>query len=285
MTKRHCKLHESPALVSSLSIACLGLLGGCGGSSGGGGGSSDNDTGPIAVTSANAESLAMAALEVATIAESLMSSSGHYGNNTGGPIACDAGTLDITPTGTGSNDTITTPSGNVIAPPNASDTVVDYESCLEDGYVKSGREAIASTGSGPRVRWMSMELDHSLIQSSNVVGAAIFSNASDIVYRIDDLTVTQGSSSFYARGQIDTFSFSRQLRFDVLLRFPAGEAQVTAPERLTGVRGMPFDGGRLLIEGDDSSVAVVPEGGGFYQLEIDADGDGTPETIRSGVAL
>lgn len=285
MTERRNKLHESPALVSSLGLACLGLLGGCGGSGGGGGGSGSSDTGPIAVTSANAETLATAALEVATISESLLSSAGHFGANTGGPVACDAGTRDITPSGSGSNDTITTPSGNVIAPPNPGDTVVDYADCLEDGYVKSGREAISSTGGGSRVRWMNVSLDHPEMQASNVVGAAIFSNASDLVYRIDDLTVTRSGSAFYAIGQVDTFSFARQLRFDVQLRFAGGHAQVTAPQRLTGVRGMPFDGGELLIEGDDSWVKVIPQGGGLYRLEIDADGDDVAETIRDGVTL
>ncbi|MDH3714997.1 MAG: hypothetical protein OET44_14265 [Gammaproteobacteria bacterium] len=287
MTKHCIKPYQSPAVVSSLGLACLGLLAGCGGASGGdnGGGGGGTTTGPLAVTSGNAQTLAKAALTVAVIGESLLSSSGHYGVNTGGPAPCDSGVLTVTPTGSGSTDTITTPSGNVISPPATSDTVVDYTDCLEDGYTKSGREAVGSTGGGSRVRWMNVGLEHLLIDDSSVVGAAIYTIAGDIVYRIDDLTVTQGSSSFYAVGQIDTFSFSRQLRFDVQLRFPNGSAQVTAPQRLTGVRGEHFDGGEMLIEGAASSVTVVPQGGGFYRLEIDENGDDIADAIVDAVAL
>ncbi|MDH3452037.1 MAG: hypothetical protein OEN20_06420 [Gammaproteobacteria bacterium] len=285
MTERRTKLHESPALVPSLGLACLSLLGGCGGSGGGGGSSGGDATGPIAVTSANAETLATAALDVAAIVDSLPASASRYGNS-GGQVDCVPGSLEISTSAGDSSDTITTPSGNVISPPATGDTVLDYTDCLEAGYVKSGVAAVSDTGGGLRVRWMNMRLEHPLIDQSNVVGAAIFSNASGTIYRIDDLTVTQGSDSFYAVGQIDFLSsMPRELRFDVQLRFADGSAQVTAPQRLTGTAGMPFDGGELLIQGDSSSVTVMPQGGGFYRLEIDTDGVDPPEIIRDAVAL
>ena len=152
MTKRNCKPHESPLLVSTLGLACLSLLSGCGGSSsGGGGGSGGSDDGPISITSANAQTLAAAALEVATIADSLPSSASHIGN-AGGSVNCAPGTLEISASSGGSNDTITTPSGNVIAPPSPGDTVLDYDQCAEDGYEKSGRAAGNQMKRSPSLR-------------------------------------------------------------------------------------------------------------------------------------
>lgn len=285
MTRRRAKLHESPAIVSSLGLACLGLLGGCGGAGGGGGGSGGNDDGPIAITSTNAQTLAKAALAVAAIADSLPSSASRSGGS-GATIDCAPGTLEITTSG-GEPVTITTPSGNAVSSPSVGDTMLDYEDCLEDDYVKSGLASVVSSGGGQRVRWMNLSLEHSttLTIPSSIVGAANYNTGADTIYRIDDLTATQGSSSFYATGQIDSFQMPRALRFDLLLRFPSGEAQVTSPIRLSGLRGMHFDGGEMLIEGDDSTVTVLPQGGGLYRLEIDADGDAIAETIQDAVAL
>lgn len=288
MSRRYAKLHESPAVVTSLGLACLGLLAGCGGSGsgGGGGGGGGSSTGPLTVSSGNAETLARAALEIAAIADSLPSSASRFGSSDG-QVNCPPGTLDISTSGGGSTDTITTPSGNVISPPSAGDAVLEYENCLEGGYTKDGVAAVSNSGGGLRVRWMNLRLEHSLIDPSNVVGVATFSNAGGTIYRIDDLTVTQGSESFYAVGQIDvdTAISPRQVQFDVQMRFPSGSAQITAPVFLTGSQGMPFDTGEMLIEGNASSVTVVPQGGGFYRLEIDENGDDVADIVRDAVAL
>ena len=287
MTKRCTKPYQSPAVVSSLGLACLGLLGGCGGSGGGGGGgSAGTNTSPISVTAANSETLAKAALAVAAIADSLPSSASRSGGSAA-TIDCQPGTLVITTSG-GEPVTLTTPSGNEITAPGVGDTVLDYDECEEDDYTKSGLASVVSAGGGQRVRWLNLSLEHptTLTVTSSVVGAAIYIAGAETIYRIDDLTVTQGSS-FYAVGQIDSFQMPRALRFDLQLRFSGGSAQVTSPTRLTGLPGAHFDGvqGELLIEGDDSSVKVEPLGGGFYRLEIDENGDGDPETVRDAVAL
>jgi len=285
MTERSTqRTRELTPLVSSLGVACLSLLGGCASESGGSGGGGTN-TGPLAVTSQNAETLASAAIVVATIGDSLPFTASRYGASSGQGVPCDNGTLDISASTGSSTDTVTTPSGNVISPPAAGDTVLDYAACEESGYTNDGRAAVGASGNGSRVRWLNLRIEHTLIAPSNVVGAAIFSNAGQILYRIDDLTVTQGSSSFYAIGQIDSFDFARQLRFDVQLRFPDGSAQITSPQRLTGTQGMPFDGGELLIEGENSSVTVLPLGGGMYRLEIDTNGDDVADTVMDAVSL
>lgn len=283
MTKRSPKPIPSPAVVSSLSLACLGLLAGCGGSSGGGGGSGGGDAGPIEVTAQNAESLARAALEIAVIADSLPASASRYGN-AGGQINCGPGTLDISAVTGDPIDTGTSPSGNPIAPPPTGSTLLEYDECLEDGYEKSGTAGVSATGGGQRVQWMNVSLEHALIQPSNVVGAAIFSAASQL-YNIDGLTNTQGNETYYAAGTIDYFLNPRRVRFDVQLKFDEGDAQVTTRERMTGAAGSHFDGGEMLISGDDSSVTVIPLGGGLYRLEIDVDGDDAADTVRDAVSL
>ena len=275
---------ESSALVTSLSLACLSLLSGCGGSSGGGGGGGNTNT-EITVTSQNAATLASRALTVATISDSLPFTASRFGASSGEDVPCSTGTVDISASTGSSTDTVTTPSGNVITPPAAGDTVLDYESCEENGYTNTGRAAVGATGNSTRVRWLNVVMDHAMISASNVVGAAFFSNASGTLYLIDDLTVTQGNDSFYAIGQIDSLIGTRALRFDVQLRLPAGSAQVTTPQRLTGTAGMHFDGGEMLIAGDSSSVTVLPQGGGVYRLEIDTDGDDVADTIQDGVSL
>ena len=117
-----------------------------------------------------------------------------------------------------------------------------------------------------------------------MVGAAIFS-ATGQFYSSDGVAVTHGSNSYYASGMIDYFLNPRRLRFDVQLKFEDGDAQITTPQRLTSAPGMHFDSGEMLIQGDDSSVTVIPQGSGLYRLEIDTDGDDVADEIRDAVAF